>query len=305
MIYDVIVIGSGPAGVSAAIYAKRAELSVIVIEKTGFTGGQVFNTAEVDNYPGLPGVSGFDLSTKFREHCERLGAEFVDGQVVDLNLEGDIKLLTLADGSEYRSKALVIAGGGKSRTLDVKGESDLTGAGVSYCATCDGAFFRDKITAVVGGGDTAVEEAIFLSRVSEKVYLIHRRDELRANRTAINKLLGLDNVSVLWDTVIEEIKGKDAVDSIDIKNVKTGETENLEVDGVFISVGYLPDSAPYKDVVNLDDRGYIIADESCQTNVDGIFAAGDIRTKELRQIVTAISDGANAITGVEKYLNKI
>lgn len=305
MIYDVIVIGSGPAGVSAAIYAKRAELSVIVIEKTGFTGGQVVNTAEVDNYPGLPEVSGFDLSAKFREHCERLGTEFVDGQVVDLNLEGDIKLLTLSDGSEYRSKALVIAGGGKSRTLDVKGESDLTGAGVSYCATCDGAFFKDKITAVVGGGDTAVEEAIFLSRVSEKVYVIHRRDELRANRSAVNKLLGLDNVTVLWDTVVEEIKGQEAVDSIDIKNVKTGETSNLEVDGVFISIGYLPDSAPYKDVVNLDDRGYIIADESCQTNVDGIFAAGDIRTKELRQIVTAISDGANAITGVEKYLNKI
>ncbi len=305
MIYDVIVIGSGPAGVSAAIYAKRAELNVIVIEKTGFTGGQVINTDEVDNYPGTPGISGFDLSSKFRDHCEKLGTEFISGEVKELKLEGDIKLLILEDGSEYRSKAVVIAGGGRPRKLDVEGESSLAGAGVSYCATCDGAFFKEKVNAVVGGGDTSVEEAIFLSRISKKVYVIHRRDELRANKVSSNKLLNLDNVTVLWDTVVEQINGQGSVDSVDIKNVKTGQVTNLDVDSVFVSVGYIPESEPYKSIIDVDNNGYIIADESCHTNVAGVFAAGDIRTKELRQIVTATADGANAITGVEKYLINI
>lgn len=302
MIYDVIIIGSGAAGVTAAIYAQRAELKSIVIEKTGFTGGQIINTYEVDNYPGTPGISGFDLSAKFREHCERLNTTFVTGEVVKLHLDNDIKVITLDDGSQYLSKTIIIATGGVPRHLDVPGEDKFSGLGVSYCATCDGAFFKNKITAVVGGGDVAVEDAIFLSRISEKVYVIHRRDEFRAIKSSVNKLLSIDNVEVLWDSVVDSIKGSDTVESLDVKNVKTNEVSNIDVSGVFIAVGYVPSSDVYKDVVAIDERGYIIAGENCETNVPGIFAAGDIRTKDLRQIITAASDGANAITAVERYL---
>ncbi|MDI9508907.1 MAG: thioredoxin-disulfide reductase [Clostridiales bacterium] len=305
MIYDVIIIGSGPAGLAAAIYAQRSELNNIVIEKTGFSGGQIINTYEVDNYPGTPGISGFDLSAKFREHCDRLNTTFITGEVIDFKLENDIKLVTLDDGSQYRSKAVVIATGGSPRHLNVPGEDKFSGLGISYCATCDGAFYKGRTVAVVGGGDVAVEDAIFLSRIAEKVYVIHRRDEFRALKSSANKLLSLDNVTVLWDSVVEGINGSETVESLDIKNVKTDEKSNIEVAGVFIAVGYIPSSQVYKDILATDEQGYIIAGESCETNVPGIFAAGDIRTKDLRQIITAASDGANAITGVERYLNNI
>lgn len=305
MIYDVIIIGSGPAGLSAAIYAQRAELKNIVIEKTGFSGGQIINTYEVDNYPGTPGISGFDLSAKFREHCDRLNTTFVTGEVVELKLEDDIKLLTLDDGSQYKAKTIVIASGGLPRHLNVPGEDKFSGLGLSYCATCDGAFFKNRKVAVVGGGDVAVEDAIFLSRICEKVYVIHRRDEFRAIKSSVNKLLENENVTILWDSVVESINGTETVESLDVKNVKTGESSKIDVDGVFIAVGYIPTSQIYKDIVATDDSGYIIAGENTETNVPGIFAAGDIRTKDLRQIITAASDGANAITAVERYLNKI
>ncbi|NLK99524.1 MAG: thioredoxin-disulfide reductase [Clostridiales bacterium] len=305
MIYDVIIIGSGPAGLSAAIYAQRAELKNIVIEKTGFSGGQIINTYEVDNYPGTPGISGFDLSAKFREHCDKLNTTFVTGEVVELKLEDDIKLLTLDDGSQYKAKTIVIASGGLPRHLNVPGEDKFSGLGLSYCATCDGAFFKNRKVAVVGGGDVAVEDAIFLSRICEKVYVIHRRDEFRAIKSSVNKLLENENVTILWDSVVESINGTETVESLDVKNVKTGESSKIDVDGVFIAVGYIPTSQIYKDIVATDDSGYIIAGENTETNVPGIFAAGDIRTKDLRQIITAASDGANAITAVERYLNKI
>lgn len=303
MVYDVIIIGSGPAGIAAAIYAQRAELNSIVIEKTGFSGGQIVNTYEVDNYPGLPGINGFDLSAKFREHCERLNTKFVTGEVTKLHLDNDIKVVTLEDGTEYRSKTIIIATGGVPRHLDVPGEDKYSGLGVSYCAVCDGAFFRNKTVAVVGGGDVAVEDAIFLSRICEKVYVIHRRDEFRANKSSAGKLLSSDNVTVLWDSVVEKINGTETVESLDVKNVKTGEESNIEVSGVFIAVGYVPESETYKDVVTTDERGYIIAGENCETNIPGIFVAGDVRTKDLRQIITAAADGANSITAVERYLN--
>lgn len=305
MIYDLIIIGSGPAGLAAAIYAQRAELTNIVIEKTGFSGGQIINTYEVDNYPGTPGISGFDLSTKFREHCDRLNTTFITGEVVEFKLEDDIKLVTLDDGTQYRAKTVIIASGGLPRHLNVPGEDKFSGLGLSYCATCDGAFFKNKTVAVVGGGDVAVEDAIFLSRISDKVYVIHRRDEFRAIKSSVNKLLANDNVTVLWDSVVESINGTETVESLDIRNLKTGDSSKLEVAGVFIAVGYIPNSQIYKDIVATDDNGYIIAGENTETNVPGIFAAGDIRTKDLRQIITAASDGANAITAVERYLNKI
>lgn len=304
MIYDVIIIGSGPAGLAAAIYAQRAELNCIVIEKNGISGGQIINTYEVDNYPGTPGISGYELSMKFREHCEKLNTTFITGEVVNFKLENDLKIVTLEDGTEYRSKTVIIATGGQPRHLGVSGENEFSGLGVSYCATCDGAFFRNKIVAVVGGGDVAIEDAIFLSRLCEKVYVIHRRDQFRAAKSSVNKLMTMNNITILWDSVVDKINGAETVESLDIKNVKTGGISNIEVAGVFIAVGYIPNSQVYKNIVATDDNGYIIAGENCETNVPGVFAAGDVRTKELRQIITAASDGANAITAVEKYLNQ-
>jgi len=303
MIYDVIIIGSGPAGLAAAIYARRAELNCIVIEKNGISGGQVINTYEIDNYPGEPGISGFDLSTRFREHCEKLNTTFITGEVTGFRLDDDIKVVTLDDGTEYRSKTVIIATGGQPRHLQVEGEDKFSGLGVSYCATCDGAFFRNRTVAVVGGGDVAVEDAIFLSRLCEKVYIIHRRDQFRAAKSSVSKLMELKNVTILWDSVVEKINGSETVESLDIKNVKTGEISNIEVAGVFIAVGYIPNSQTFKHIVATDEKGYIIAGENCETNVPGVYAAGDIRTKDLRQIITAASDGANAVTAVEKYLN--
>lgn len=305
MIYDVIIIGSGPAGLAAAIYAKRAELKMIVIEKAYLSGGQIINTYEVDNYPGLPGISGFDLSTKFREHCDKMDIEFVIGEVTDFHLDGNIKVITLEDGNKYQSKSVVIATGGVPRHLDVEGEEKLSGMGVSYCATCDGAFFKNKVVAVAGGGDVAVEDAIFLARICKQVYVIHRRDQFRASKSLTSRLLALDNVTVLWDSVIEKINGEEKVESIEVKNFKTNENKTYDISGIFIAVGYIPNSDAYKNVVEEDDWGYIKAGETCETNIPGVFAAGDVRTKELRQIITAASDGANSITAVEKYINSL
>jgi thioredoxin reductase (NADPH) len=305
MIYDVIIIGSGPAGLAAAIYAKRAELSLIVIEKAGLSGGQIINTYEVDNYPGTPGISGFELSTKFREHADKLETTFINGEVTNFHLDSESKVVTMDDGTEYKAKTVVIATGGAPRHLNVEGEDKLSGMGVSYCATCDGAFFKNKSVAVVGGGDVAVEDAIFLARICKQVYVIHRRDQFRASKSITSRLLSMENVTILWDSVVEKINGEEKVESIAVKNLKSNEASTYEVAGVFIAVGYMPNSEIYKPVVATDGGGYIIAGENCETNVPGIFVAGDVRTKELRQIITAASDGANAITAVEKYLNQL
>ena len=300
--YDLLILGSGPAGLTAAIYAARAELKTIVIEKAPMSGGQVINTYEVDNYPGYPGITGFDLSMKFREHCDHLGAKFINGEIKSLTVEDGIKTVTLENNESYQAKAVIIATGAIWRKLGVPGETELSGLGVSYCATCDGAFFRNREVAVVGGGDVAVEDAIFLARLCKKVYVIHRRDEFRAAKVLCTRLSALENVEVIWDTTVEQINGKDMVESIRIKNKKTSEEKELAVAGVFIAVGMIPNSECFKDVIDLDKGGYIIADETGKTNVPGIFAAGDIRTKELRQIITAAADGANCVTSVEKYL---
>lgn len=305
MNYDVIIIGSGPAGLAAAIYAKRAELSLIVIEKAGMSGGQIINTYEVDNYPGIPGISGFELGTKFREHCDRLDTTFISGEVISFQIEGDLKIVTLDNGTKYESKTVIIATGAEPRHLNVEGEEKLSGMGVSYCATCDGAFFKNKVVAVVGGGDVAVEDAIFLARLCKKVYVIHRRDEFRAAKSLSTRLLSLENVTVLWDSAVEKIIGEEVVESIVVKSLKTEESNAYDLSGVFIAVGNLPKSKEYMNVVAIDQGGYLIAGENCETNIPGVFAAGDVRTKDLRQVVTAASDGANAITAVEKYLNNL
>ncbi|KAB1434532.1 thioredoxin-disulfide reductase [Candidatus Galacturonibacter soehngenii] len=303
--YDLIIIGSGPAGLSAAIYAQRAVLNTLVIEKNVMSGGQILNTYEVDNYPGYKGINGFDLGMKLREHADELGAKFVEADVTSIQVEGVIKKVITNQGT-YETKAIIIATGARYRKLDVPGEAQYAGMGVSYCATCDGAFFRNKTTCVVGGGDVAVEDAIFLARMCEKVYVIHRRDEFRAAKSLQDKLFSLDNVEIIWDSTVKQINGEDGkVSAIEIKNVKTQEETTISCDGVFIAVGIIPNSDEFKDLVAMDEQRYLVAEEDCVTNIEGIFAAGDIRTKMLRQIITAASDGANAVTSVQNYLNSV
>lgn len=306
MIYDVIIIGSGPAGLAAGVYAQRARLSSIIIEKEYMSGGQILNTYEVDNYPGLPGINGFDLGMKLREHCEGLGAEFVTAEVEKVSLaeDGQTKLVQTAEET-YQAKTVILAMGARHRLLEVPGEEEFTGMGVSYCATCDGAFFKDRVTAVVGGGDVAVEDALFLARGCEKVYLIHRRDSLRAAAALQEKATENEKIEILWDTVVTGIQGHEQVESIGLLNKKTGEERSLPVDGVFVAVGNQPNSKIVTELLHLDKNGYISADETGVTEIPGIFAAGDIRTKQLRQIVTAVSDGANAVTSVQNYLNSL
>jgi len=301
-IYDLIIIGGGPAGLSAAVYAERAKLDMILLEKAPVSGGQVLNTYEVDNYLGLPGINGFELGMKFKEHAEKLGVTFKDGDVVSIDVQGDVKSI-VTDKETYKAKSVIIATGAAHRKLGVPGEEELSGMGVSYCATCDGAFFKGRTVAVVGGGDVAVEDAIFLARLCEKVYVIHRRDEFRAAKTLVESLKQCPNVEIVWDSVVEEIKGEDEVQAVSLKNVKTGEKSEVELQGVFVAVGMIPNTSAFAGgPLDLDATGYIKAGEDCATNVVGVFAAGDVRTKSLRQIVTAVADGANAVTSVEKYL---
>lgn len=306
MIYDVIIIGSGPSGLAAAIYAQRAKLSAIVMEKEYMSGGQVVNTYEVDNYPGLPGIGGFELGMKFREHAEKLGAQFLNIEVKHISLEdkGRIKVIH-TDQEEYRAKTVILAMGAHHRKLGVPGEEELAGMGVSYCATCDGAFFKGRTVAVVGGGDVAVEDALFLARVCEKVYLIHRREELRAAAVLQERLKKCENVEFLWNSEVTEIVGDDHVECVKLHNKKEDTSLALHLDGLFIAVGTVPDTGIITKILQLDKNGYIPASEDGKTEIPGIFAAGDLRTKQLRQIVTAIADGANAITSVQDYLNSI
>lgn len=312
-IYDMIIIGSGPAGLGAAIYAARARLHAIVLEQNYVSGGQVINTYEVDNYPGMPGVNGFEMGTAFREHAEKMGAKFVEEKVLSIECPDDSKnSMTAAEsatlkkvvtqGQEFFTKTIVIATGARHSKLNIPGEEAFSGKGVSYCATCDGAFFRDKVTAVVGGGDVAVEDAIFLARICKKVYLIHRRDALRAAKVLQERLFACENVEIIWNHVANEIIGEDKVTGMEIEDVKEHTTKQIEVDGVFIAVGILPNSELFSGMVDMDEKGYIIANEEGNTSVPGIFAAGDVRTKALRQIVTAVSDGANCVTASQNYL---
>lgn len=302
MVYDVIIIGSGPAGLAAAIYGKRARLRTLVIEKQPMSGGQILNTYEVDNYPGLPGIGGFELGQKFREHAEKMETEFVTAEVTGIAEEEEIKRV-LTDKGEYETKTIILATGANHRKLGVPGEEELCGMGVSYCATCDGAFFRGRAVAVVGGGDVALEDALFLARACKKVYLIHRRNEFRGAKVLQEQVAQTENIEVIWDTVVEEIKGDGQVQALVLLDKKKEEKNELPVDGVFIAVGIEPNTAQIGGAVELDEGGYIIAGENTKTNVQGIFAAGDVRTKPLRQVVTAAADGANAITAVENYLH--
>ena len=302
--YDVIIIGNGPAGLSAAIYGRRAGFNVLVISDNPVAGGQISTTYEVDNYPGLPGLGGMELGDKFKEHADKFEVEYATDRVNSIEDAGDHKKVITQKG-EYETRAVIIATGADHRKLGVPGERELTGSGVSYCATCDGAFFRKKTVAVVGGGDVALEDAIFLSRFAEKVYIIHRRDEFRGAKMLQDQLLSNEKIEPIYDTVVDEIVGKMAVEKLLLSNKKTGEKSELPVNGVFMAVGIVPNLEGIEGLPDRDEGGYIIAGESCETSIPGIFAAGDVRTKQLRQVITAAADGANAITSVERFLTSL
>lgn len=324
---DLVIVGSGPAGLSAAVYAKRAMMDVVVLEKEAFSGGQIVNTEQVDNYLGLPGISGFDMGMKFREHADTFGVEFDDREVTAIEDHGDHKTVSLEDGSSIETKAVLIATGAKHRKLGIPGEEEFTGAGVSYCATCDGAFFRNKEVAVVGGGNIALEDALYLSKMCSKVHLIHRRDEFRGEKILGAQVLETENIEFHPFAQVTEIGGtpgklklKVAVNTPKIvggqadagANVNASSEETsafgshdftLPVAGVFIAIGTSPITDFLGDVVELDDAGYVAAGETGQTSTPGIFAAGDVRTKAVRQVATAVGDGAAVIHYVEEYLN--
>ena len=300
-IYDLAILGAGPAGICAAIYATRAKLNTIWLDKKFVQGGQIVDTYEVDNYPGLPGITGLDLGEAMAGHAKKLGMKPQREPVRSIEAEQGIKVIRTKK-NEYRARAVIIACGATHRHLGIPGEEELSGMGVSYCATYDAAFFQDRTVVVVGGGNVAVEDAILLSRTCKKVYLVHRRDELRAEKILQESFFACKNVEIIWDSIPLSIEGTDKVEALKIQNKKTQEESFIETDGVFIAVGIVPGTEKFKDLVKLDEAGYIVAGEDGITSEPGIFAAGDIRTKNLRQVVTAVADGANAVASVQRYL---
>jgi len=297
---DIIIIGGGPAGLVAALYAGRAQLDALMLEKQ-FEGGQMVTTNEVENYPGFIDITGSDLANIMYEHAKKFGGTMKYQEVLDIQVSGDIKKI-ITDSETYETKVVILSMGAKPRKLGIEREDELGGRGVSYCATCDGGFYRNKVVAVVGGGDTAVEDALHLSRIAKKVYLISRRDYLTANKAAQKKLNDTDNVEIIWNSKVTKLYGEEVLNSIQVTNIRDQKIVDLEMNGLFVAIGSNPSTELVKDLVNLDQQGYIIADESCKTSVDGIFAIGDIRTKGLRQVLTAASDGAVSIYEAEKYL---
>lgn len=296
---DTIIIGAGPAGLSAAVYAKRGGLEALLIDHSPVYGGQVLTTYEVDNYLGLPGISGMELGEKFAEHAKKTGIDRVTSMVRGLE-EADGFWRVKTDEGVYETKTVILATGATHAHLNVPGEEELAGMGVSYCATCDGAFFRNLDVCVVGGSDVAVEDAIYLARACKHVYLIHRRDSLRAANALVESLLKLENVSIIWDTEVVSMNGEDELEGVNIRNKKTGEEKVLEVQGAFVAVGIRPGTDLLKGVALLDEGGYAVAGEDCRTNRKGLYVVGDIRKKPMRQIITAVADGANAVTSVQE-----
>lgn len=298
--FDIIVVGAGTAGLSAAIYAARAAKTVLLLEERNY-GGQIINTPEVENYPGIKQISGYDFATNLYEQAMALGAKLEYEKVVRIE-EKDEEKVVVTHENRYTCKSVILATGARNRQLGLDREEKLVGAGVSYCATCDGAFFRNREVAVVGGGNTAVEDAMFLSEYCSKVYVIHRREEFRGEEKQLSVLKKKDNVEFVLNAVVKELLGEEMLEGIVVENVKTKEEKKLPVAGLFVAIGQEPDNTAFADMIDLDDKGYIVADESCKTKVDGIFTAGDCRTKKIRQLATAASDGAVAGLAACEYI---
>ncbi|MBI4653633.1 MAG: thioredoxin-disulfide reductase [Nitrospirae bacterium] len=304
MLFDVIIIGGGPAGLTAGIYTSRARLKSLLIERA-FPGGQVMTTEWIENYPGFDeGISGVELSQKMERQAKKFGLEIIQGSVARLSLYDKIKKIELDEGQIYESKTLIVATGANPMHLKVEGEDRYRGRGVSYCATCDGAFFKDKKIAVIGGGNSALQEAIFLTKFAEMVYIVHRRGEFRATKILQERAFANPHIKVIWNSVAEKIEGEDTVNTLFLRNVKTKESTRLEVQGVFIYVGYNPNTEFLKGLVYLNEENYIVTDEKMSASLPGVFAAGDARVKFLKQIATAVGDGAMAAMAAEKYIEE-
>ena len=301
--YDVIVVGAGPAGLTAGLYAGRAGLSVLILEQM-YPGGQITRTHMVDNYPGFPeGVEGIDLAMRFKDQAEKHGAIIETAQVTGYDLFGTEKKIVTA-GEIYKAKTAVLAMGASYRELGIDSERKLVGSGVSYCATCDGAFFKGKDVAIIGGGDTAVEDALYLTAFVQRVYVVHRRDELRAQKALQKAAFQNEKISFVWDSEVEAILGDVKVEGIRIRNKKTADTQTIDVSGVFVAVGSIPHTKEVSEFLDTDEMGYIVTDDAMRTNLPGVFAAGDIVSKSLRQVVTAAADGAVAIYNAQNYLRE-
>lgn len=302
--YDVIIIGAGPAGMTAALYASRSNLSVLMIER-GAPGGQMNNTAEVENYPGFDSIMGPELASKMYENVEKFGTKNAYGIVMDIKDQGAYKEVICEDQT-YQTKTVIIATGCEHRKLGIKGEEEFSGRGVSYCAVCDGAFFRNKRLMVIGGGDSAVEEAIYLTQFASEVVIVHRRDELRAQKIIQDRAFANEKISFIWDTVLEEITGNEMVmNGGQLRNVKTNEVSEIKADGVFIYVGLDPLTEPFKSIGITNEEGWIITDQEMKTKISGIYAIGDVREKNLRQITTAVGEGGIAGQEVYKYIEDL
>lgn len=302
-VYDIIIIGGGPAGLSAGLYGSRAKLDVLVIEKEKF-GGQAATTAELENYPGsIENCTGPALSERMKKQAEEFGTTFAKDEILDVDFTGEIKVIK-GRKEDYHAKTVIIATGAEYRLAGFKNEKELRGRGVSYCATCDADFFEGLDVAVIGGGDSAITEALHLTKYAETVTIIHRRDTLRAAKSLQEKAFNHPKIKFIWDTVVEEAKGDEILESLVVKNLKTGETSELLVNGVFVFVGLDPKSEIFKGKVLMDERGYIITDKNMKTDIEGVFAAGDVTQKSLRQVITAAADGAIAAISAEEYINE-
>lgn len=299
--YDIIIVGAGPAGLTAGIYAKRASKKVLILEAMSY-GGQIINTLDIENYPAAAHISGYDFATNLYNQTKELGAEIVLEKVIDIKNNDKEKEVITAKNT-YKTKAIILATGAENRKLRLDNEDELVGKGVSYCATCDGGFYKDAHVAVVGGGNTALEEAIYLSDIASKVYLIHRRDEFRADEALVEELKKKNNIEFIYNSNVTKLNSSNRLESIEVTN-NDGSVKTIDVSGLFIAVGRVPENQNFAKIINLDETGYVIAEEDCHTNVEGIFVAGDNRKKTLRQLVTATSDGAMAATEAIKYINK-
>jgi thioredoxin reductase (NADPH) len=300
--YEVIIVGGGPAGLVAGLYCKRAAMKTVLLEK-GLLGGQIAISKDVENYPGVEGITGFDLAEKLVHHAKAFALPIVQHEVVSVDVGTDIHSVTLSNGDRLYTVALILAAGGTTRKLGVPGEAEYLGGGVSYCATCDGFFFRDRTVVVVGGGDTAVEEALYLSRLAKKVYLVHRKNTLRASKLLQNRLTAEPEIKILWNTVIRSILGDGkTVRAVSFENIASGEKGELSTDGVFILIGYSPNSRLVPSAVRTDEFGFVITDDKCASNVQGVFVAGDLRQKYANQIVVAAADGCVAALGAARYV---